>query len=393
MASRLSNALNLFIFISLLCLRIRAEEGNTGSVFFIDSTSQGFLRSSDLTSQGGSMLLSDVTAALLILLGFAPPASLTAESSIKLNGILSPNPFGRPHAVLMLEVSGTRGWIIDLYNGSYNFQRIYCNFFVLADQIPAGVKFGSYIQSTVVLDSVKADVQLPERDEVSMISVGESEGSECNAACMEKELHDMAAEFGGSYVDDELTIDLASGTRLNLHMAKKADREFTIKLVSLVRDIRGAVEIHRDLDGRMKNQAELIKGRFVGIKALQEQYGPDGVAQQGMELFQMMLEMIFDPLQGAYQGQIVGVILFTGVSLPESEAFLNVKSTSRTSRLLEEKAPTASPTHTVEILLVRRTLAWITGIILLISTLLGMFFLFNMPITRDTLLYSNVKLD
>ncbi|XP_026457638.1 uncharacterized protein LOC113358317 isoform X2 [Papaver somniferum] len=369
MASRLSNALNLFIFISLLCLRIRAEEGNTGSVFFIDSTSQRFLRSSDLTSQSGSMLLSDVTAAVLILLGFAPPASLTAESSIKLNEILSPNPFGRPRAVLMLEVSGTR------------------------DQIPAGVKFGSYIQSTVVLDSVKADVQLPERDEVSMISVGESEGSECNAACMEKELHDTAAKLGGSYVDDELTIDLASGTRLNLHMAKKADREFTVKLVSLVRDIRGAMEIHRDLDGRMKNQAELIKGRFVGIKALQEQYGPDGVAQQGMELFQMMLEMIFDPLQGAYQGQIVGVILFTGVSLPESEAFLNVKSTSHTSRLLEERAPTASPTLIVEILLVRRTLAWITGIILLISTLLGTFFLFNMPITRDTLLYSNVKLD
>ncbi|KAI3990824.1 hypothetical protein MKX01_011732, partial [Papaver californicum] len=127
--------------------------------------------------------------------------------------------------------------------------------------------------------------------------------------------------------------------------------------------------------------------------ALQEQYGPDGVAQQGMELFQMTLEMIFDPLQGAYQGQIVGVIVFTGVSLPESEALLNVKFTSRTSRLLEEKASTASPTLIVEILLVRRTLAWITGIILLISTLLGMFFLFNMAITRDTLLYSSVKLD
>ncbi|KAI3911988.1 hypothetical protein MKW98_010932 [Papaver atlanticum] len=86
---------------------------------------------------------------------------------------------------------------------------------------------------------------------------------------------------------------------------------------------------------------------------LQEQYGPDGVAQQGMELFQMTLEMIFDPLQGAYQGQIVRVI----------------------SRLLEEKASTASPTLIVEILLVRRTLAWITGIILLKSTLpLGMSF-------------------
>ncbi|KAI3886310.1 hypothetical protein MKW98_003866 [Papaver atlanticum] len=102
-------------------------------------------------------------------------------------------------------------------------------------------------------------------------------------------------------------------------------------------------------------------------QALLEQYGPDGVAQQGMELFQMTLEMIFDPLQRAYQGQIVGVI----------------------SRLLEEKASTAIPTLIVEILLVRRTLAWITGIILLISTLpLGMsfavvvaqmFFLVNMP--------------
>ncbi|RZC63669.1 hypothetical protein C5167_025438 [Papaver somniferum] len=106
------------------------------------------------------MLLSDVTAAVFILLGFARPASLRAESLIKLNKILSPNPFGRPCAVLMLE-------------------------------IPAGVKFGSYIQSTVVLDSVKADVQLPERHEVSMISVGESEDSECNAACMKKELHDL----------------------------------------------------------------------------------------------------------------------------------------------------------------------------------------------------------
>ncbi|KAI3887129.1 hypothetical protein MKX03_012271, partial [Papaver bracteatum] len=173
---------------------------------------------------------------------------LTAESSIKLDEILSPNPLYRLRAVLILEVSRTR------------------------DQIPAGVKFGIYIQSDVVLDSVKADVQLPEGDEVSMISVGESEGSECNETCMEKELHDL---LGGSYVDDELTIDLASGTRLNLHMLKmyllvlhKADKEFTVKLVSLVRDIIGVIKMHKDLNGRMKNQVELIKGRFIGIKVI-----------------------------------------------------------------------------------------------------------------------------
>ncbi|KAI3944672.1 hypothetical protein MKW98_021130 [Papaver atlanticum] len=70
---------------SCVFLRLMEEEGNIGLVFFIDSTSQKFLRSSDLTSQSGSMLLS---AALLVLLGFAPPASLTAESSITVRGIM-----------------------------------------------------------------------------------------------------------------------------------------------------------------------------------------------------------------------------------------------------------------------------------------------------------------
>ncbi|KAI3844186.1 hypothetical protein MKW98_016361, partial [Papaver atlanticum] len=37
-------------------LRLMAEKGNIGSVFFIDSTSQRFLRSSDLTSQNADLL-------------------------------------------------------------------------------------------------------------------------------------------------------------------------------------------------------------------------------------------------------------------------------------------------------------------------------------------------
>ncbi|OVA01594.1 hypothetical protein BVC80_9073g25 [Macleaya cordata] len=378
MASHPSNKLHLLIFMSLLCLQVRAE--GSGSIFFLDSSSQRFLRtpSSDLASETGSMLLSDVTAAVSVLLGFAPPASLSAESSSKLNEILLPNPFNRPRAVLMLEVSGTK-----------------------ADQLPGDVKVGSYIRRKVLLDSSKADVQLPDEDEVSVISLGESLGSECNAACIDKELHDLASRLGGSYVSSdletmsgELTVNLASGTQLILHMSKKADREFIVSLVSLVRDIKRAMEMHEHFARSMQNQAELIKGCFTGIKALQEQYGPDGVSQQGLELFLTTLRLLFDSLQGAYQGQIVGVLFFNGEPYPESEAMLNVKFTSRSSsRLLEEKASSTNSTTVVEILLVRRTLAWITGIILLISTLLGIYFLLNMPLTRDTLLYSNVKLD
>ena len=62
-------------------------------------------------------------------------------------------------------------------------------------------------------------------------------------------------------------------------------------------------------------------------------------------------------------------------------------------RLLEEVKTSSNSTAMAEVALVRLTLAWITGGVLLIATLIGVYLLLNMPLTRDTLLYSNVKLD
>lgn len=53
---------------------------------------------------------------------------------------------------------------------------------------------------------------------------------------------------------------------------------------------------------------------------------------------------------------------------------LNVMYTSRPSARWLAETKTSLNTTIVEVLLVRRTLAWITGIILLISTLLGVSF-------------------
>ena len=88
------------------------------------------------------MLLSEVGAAVSVLLGFAPPATLSAAGSSKasvitsvinttsviplphsdpfalskflmsllqLNEILMPNPFNRPRAVFLLDVRGAEG--------------------------------------------------------------------------------------------------------------------------------------------------------------------------------------------------------------------------------------------------------------------------------------------
>lgn len=129
------------------------------------------------------------------------------------------------------------------------------------------------------------------------------------------------------------------------------------------------------------------------IEGLQKQYGPEGVAEQGLELFLTVISKMFDLFQTAYEGQVVGVIYFNE-SPSETETMLNLLYTSRPpSRWLEETEGQSNSTAYAEVLLVRRTLAWITGIILLIGTLLGVYFLLNMPLTKDTLLYSNVKLD
>lgn len=82
-------------------------------------------------------------------------------------------------------------------------------------------------------------------------------------------------------------------------------------------------------------------------------------------------------MYAALLGQIVGVIFFKD-SPSSEESTLNVKFTSRpAARQLQEKNSGPATIIIAEVLLVRRTLAWLTGIILLISTLLGVSFSSN----------------
>ncbi|KAL9264267.1 hypothetical protein AKJ16_DCAP27775 [Drosera capensis] len=122
------------------------------------------------------------------------------------------------------------------------------------------------------------------------------------------------------------------------------------------------------------------------------EYGSTEVAQGGVELFTATISKIFDSLQSRYKGQIVGVILFSQSHSSESNKMLDVVVASPASPRWLEEVTTLNTTD-VEVALVRNTLAWTAGILLLISSFIGVYLLVNMPLTKDTLLYSNVKLD
>lgn len=49
---------------------------------------------------------------------------------------------------------------------------------------------------------------------------------------------------------------------------QQADREFTISLITLIYNVQRTVQMHEDLSGNILSPAELIKGRFDGIKVI-----------------------------------------------------------------------------------------------------------------------------
>ncbi|XAR62594.1 hypothetical protein NMG60_11017418 [Bertholletia excelsa] len=372
----------LLIILSLLSLKSRAN--GSGSVVFLDSSSHRYFRPipSDATSETELMLLSDVGAAVSVLLGFAPPDTLSAASSSRLNDVLAPNPFDRPRSVFMIDVRGAEG-VRGMVQSTEAF-------------------FGQALRRTVIMSS-KADIQLPDEDEVLVISLNEPLSS--NLELTDKELNNIAHWLDGTFVADtlqpmngELTIPLVTGSHLKFHMSKKADRDFIRSLLSLFQNTQRAIDMHKDFSRSKQHPAELIMGAFDAIKFLQGEYGTEGIAQQGLELLFTSIFKIFDSLQDVYKGEIVGVILLNGTPLSDSENALNLMfSHGSAVRLLEEtdssSTSTSNSTAIAELELVRWTLAWTTGIILLIATLLGIYFLLNMPLTKDTLLYANVKLD
>jgi len=362
----------LLIVSSILCFQSRAD--GTGSVYFLDSSTHNYFQSR--SSESKSISIPEVGAAVSVLLGFAPP-TLSSASSEKLNEVLMPNPFNRPHAVFLLEISGFGDKQLELGSD--------------------GDVFSKALNSEITIGD--ADIQLSDEDELSLISLNEP--LPVDMECTDADLTKFASWFGGSYVKNELeslsgelTIPLANDAQLKLDMSKKADRKFITGIIALIHNVERAIQVHEDLVGSVPTPAELLNGRFNGFKAFQEQYGTDDVVQKGAELLVTVISKIYDSLQTTYKGEIVGIVVFT--KSPAKE-MLNIKLTTRASpRWLEEEKKGSGDAARIliaEVLLVRRTLAWITGIILIIATLMGIWFLMYMPLTRDTLLYSNVKLD
>ncbi|ONK70762.1 uncharacterized protein A4U43_C04F1260 [Asparagus officinalis] len=315
--------------------------------------------------EGQTLTANEVAATISVLLG-SSPVLLSADSSFKLNEILFPNPFDRPRAVFLLEVTGLTDPLLAFADTN--------------DTV--GSAFGSKI-----LGSSKADIELSDEDMVSLLD--EPLSNECNSACIAQELEYLGGTYDGtSELDGVVSFPLATGSSLNLQLSKANivsaycfSWPSTKKYVNLQIVTKNSTLLTMLLAGDLTSLGYTLYAKF---------YNRLGLGG-GIWLLQTALTKLFGLLQKSYEGKIVGVVLSNTESYANLGSLLNVKLSAHGARWLGEVDPLNVTIG--EVILVRRSLAWITGIILLVSTLIGLYYLLYMPITRDTLLYSNVKLD
>jgi len=358
----------LHLFLALASAASGHGQGHHGeaSAVFIDAAPHRYLRDQQADDQGTSMSLNEVSAAVSVLLGFAPPTALPVLSSSQLNKLLIPNPFDRPRAVFLVQIAGS---------------------YASADSF---VSEASNIFKTRIEGANNNATGLTDKDELIIIRSDESLDHP-ESGFLASELSSLANWLEGSYQKSsgKLVIPLESGNNLTLVLDKEADLEFVSSLASLLRTIERAIQIHEDFSGVI-SPAELLVCHFTGIKALENEYASTEIVKQGTEIVRRAITKAFQSLRGAYKGKIVGLVISTEEASSFLGSIIEAPSSLHISRRLEEASQTNA---TASVVLVRKSLAWITGIILLFSTLIGVCLLMNMPLTRDTLLYSNVKID
>ncbi|XP_062190992.1 uncharacterized protein LOC133894835 isoform X2 [Phragmites australis] len=367
MARRHHLLLLLPLFLALAAAAAASGHGQghgEASAVFIDGASHRYLRNQQGDGQDSSMSLNEVSAVVSVLLGFAPPTSLPTRSSSQLNKVLLPNPFDRPRAVFLLQIDGSH-----------------------ADSF---ISEASSSFKTRIEGANTAATGLTDKDELIVIHSDESLDVS-RSDYLDNELSNLANWLEGSYQKSsgKLVIPLESGNSLTLLLDKEADSEFASSLVSLLKTIERGIQVHEDFSG-VVSPAELLVCHLTGIKGLEDEYGSTEIVKQRTEVIRRAFTKAFESLLGAYKGKIVGLVISTKEASPSLGSIIDAPSSLLISRRLEE----ASQTNAIAlVLLVRKSLAWITGIILLVSTLIGVCLLMNMPLTRDTLLYSNVKID
>lgn len=359
--------LHAFAALMLFCgagTHLFVQANKVGSVTFFEGRPGTYLRRVSYdTLQERTFSSEDVSATVAVLLGLSPPSSISQESASKLNDLLTPDPFHRPQGVLVLTVK----------------------------QVETGeiIGFSSAPYRQLAPENGQALLAIP--DDIGVSLLNSSFNEELESTDVDLQLHELASFLGGSFesgtdlLKGELTVHTQNDDVLSLDLSKKADRMLALEVVAMFQSIKESVA------AQDHHNKQLPRGLFFGTIAsteiLYKDFDGSITAEQASHLLLLFARKMFNYINSAYNGSLVGVILNA------EEDILDLKITMGPSRLLLLAASSTTDTATVAAALTEKIITYTTALILLVALIIGTCFLFKMPVTRDTLLYSGVKLD
>ncbi|GBG74569.1 hypothetical protein CBR_g18980, partial [Chara braunii] len=335
-----------------------------------------------------------VTAATAVLLGVSPPVTIDSATAEKLDDLLRPDPFVRPQSVFSLLLSGASRDVLSANGTAFssagidNFQ--WRNLVVDASTEHKGTQqeMGSHLLRLL------SAIPKTAGEEVRVLHVGCQDASECGAKCMDEALLSVAESAGGQYKPDSeagkgvLTVNFPEGGFIELDMKKTADSELLTELVCLHRSIEQLVKRQQESPLSASDQPELIISTMSASEELWQDSDSVRAANVGRFLFSCLAQELKKYLLG-YDGKATVQIAFLG----DNAGDMHGKSMNAIQDLRRELLRGYPADVIAATMLVRRAVAWTTGIIVLIGVLLGLCCLCYMPTTRDSLLYSGAKLD
>ncbi|KAJ7535263.1 hypothetical protein O6H91_12G025600 [Diphasiastrum complanatum] len=349
------------------------EASGSGSVLFLEGGTHKFLRPAVKGSdfQASTFSGSDVWSAVAVLLGIAPPLSMSTSSATKLDKLLFPDPFHRPRSVLALALP-------TLHKD------------VLKESLPNILGMSSYKLHPLTVDDRETTKVSGNDVRVKFLTTDDSHD---NPDLLEHELDDLARILGGKYVDlgeGHVSIPLPTGSEYKLFLSKKGDRDLVLELINLVRSLKESLDAWKGLAQVSQIHSDLFLGTLRGVKISNELAG-GSLELQASEIFLFLVSKIVLAMETSYEGKFVAVLVMPMETAKDSvEDILGIDLLQRTTRsLVEESSDTSDKVEK----LTRNALTTVTALILIVAALLGSYFLFSMPLTRDTLLYSGAKLD
>ncbi|KAJ7535265.1 hypothetical protein O6H91_12G025600 [Diphasiastrum complanatum] len=317
------------------------EASGSGSVLFLEGGTHKFLRPAVKGSdfQASTFSGSDVWSAVAVLLGIAPPLSMSTSSATKLDKLLFPDPFHRPRSVLALALP-------TLHKD------------VLKESLPNILGMSSYKLHPLTVDDRETTKVSGNDVRVKFLTTDDSHD---NPDLLEHELDDL-----------------------------KGDRDLVLELINLVRSLKESLDAWKGLAQVSQIHSDLFLGTLRGVKISNELAG-GSLELQASEIFLFLVSKIVLAMETSYEGKFVAVLVMPMETAKDSvEDILGIDLLQRTTRsLVEESSDTSDKVEK----LTRNALTTVTALILIVAALLGSYFLFSMPLTRDTLLYSGAKLD